>query len=398
MSQSTGAQLSRSSTSPRTVSPAGASRAERFYRPELDVLRFFAFFSVFTFHTAITVDPLPGKKYWGPIGCYGMPLFFFLSSYLITELLLREQEITRTVHIRSFYVRRILRIWPLYLFFVAAMVVWGHFFPEDHFSRGALLSLLLLTGNWYMAAYGPMPGPIGPLWSISLEEQFYLIWPTLAKKFRERGLLWLSIVLIPAAWLAMYVCGPLPLRQDAFSGVAASYERFWCNSFVQFQFFAMGALTSIFTRRRKPGQPNPLARSLLCVSGVAVWIYAGHFIRSVHEGDIPLDTFILWYLCMGIGCLLFFFSVSGIPQKWIPKQLLYLGKISYGLYVFHEVGLYISDAVRVYFGPHLWRWLALRYVGSFAVALLLAVISYKYFESPFLRLKERFAFIRSRPT
>src|SRR5215475_9058782 len=105
-------------------------RAERFYRPELDVLRFFAFLGVFIFHAAPrTMDfyNAAGYPQWLSrlliptfgAGAYGVDLFFALSAYLITSLLLRERSATGTLDMRSFYLRRILRIWPLYLAFVA---------------------------------------------------------------------------------------------------------------------------------------------------------------------------------------------------------------------------------------------------------------------------------------
>src|SRR5262245_41344043 len=109
---------------------AEKTRATRFYSPELDVLRFFAFFGVFVFHAA----PRNTEFYAGAgfpswlstflistfgAGAYGVDLFFALSAYLITSLLLRERSATGNLDLRGFYIRRILRIWPLYLGFVA---------------------------------------------------------------------------------------------------------------------------------------------------------------------------------------------------------------------------------------------------------------------------------------
>jgi peptidoglycan/LPS O-acetylase OafA/YrhL len=99
-----------------------------FYRPELDVLRFFAFLSVFVYHTLyVPLDHLVGRgvPMWfaqlqvgiSRAGAYGVDLFFALSAYLITELLLREKEYRGTLDVKSFYIRRILRIWPLYYVF-----------------------------------------------------------------------------------------------------------------------------------------------------------------------------------------------------------------------------------------------------------------------------------------
>src|SRR5947207_1159181 len=99
----------------------------RFYRPELDGLRFFAFLAVYINHTLL-LDPARGELWKralgsiGTAGAFGVDLFFALSAYLITELLLREQKARGRIDVPAFYLRRMLRIWPLYFVFLGAMV------------------------------------------------------------------------------------------------------------------------------------------------------------------------------------------------------------------------------------------------------------------------------------
>src|SRR5580765_5108914 len=135
---------------------ATATRTERFYRPELDALRFFAFFGVFIFHAAprtmdfyvaAGVPRLVGNLLISTCGAgaYGVDLFFALSAYLITSLLLRERTATSALDLRGFYLRRILRIWPLYLAFVAfaavmAMAIPGQYLPWRYVAGFCLLS------------------------------------------------------------------------------------------------------------------------------------------------------------------------------------------------------------------------------------------------------------------
>src|SRR5580658_4566258 len=104
-----------------------------FYRPELDVLRFFAFLAVFLFHfnhpaefyvqhgipRAIAV----GATSFVEAGVFGVDLFFVLSAYLITELLLREKDLCGSLDVKGFYLRRILRIWPLYFFYIGVAMI-----------------------------------------------------------------------------------------------------------------------------------------------------------------------------------------------------------------------------------------------------------------------------------
>src|SRR5947208_3557466 len=122
---------------------AEKSRGARFYSPELDALRFFAFFGVFIFHAAprnmefYAANGIPAGLSTFLIstfgaGAYGVDLFFALSAYLITKLLLREREATGNLDLRGFYLRRILRIWPLYLGFVAFAAITAHFLPGQN--------------------------------------------------------------------------------------------------------------------------------------------------------------------------------------------------------------------------------------------------------------------------
>jgi len=139
--------------------------ASRFYAPELDALRFFAFFGVFLFPAAPrTMDfyAAAGYPLWLSklliavfgAGASGVDLFFALSAYLITSLLLRERESTGMVDVRGFYLRRILRIWPLYLSFVAFSAAAAHFLPGQNLPAQYVLGLSLLAGNWIYAFYG----------------------------------------------------------------------------------------------------------------------------------------------------------------------------------------------------------------------------------------------------
>src|SRR5690242_12425872 len=139
---------------------------ERFYRPELDVLRFFAFLGVFFYHLKPRSLPpeilrhsaLPlvstivrlGKDSM-EAGNFCVDLFFVLSSYLITELLVREKETRGFLDVRAFYIRRILRIWPLYFFFIALAYALQWFIPGQSFTWQYVLAFLLLCGNWISA-------------------------------------------------------------------------------------------------------------------------------------------------------------------------------------------------------------------------------------------------------
>jgi len=154
---------------------------ERFYLPAVDILRFLAFFAVFSFH----FSPLPVYR-WQPsiarsivsAGQFGVDLFFALSAYLITRLLLSERATSGELHIGSFYARRILRIWPLYFFFLclAALLSYWRFLPGAFETRPIyFITFFAFVGNFTCSYLGYPQFFLAPLWSISVEEQFYLL-------------------------------------------------------------------------------------------------------------------------------------------------------------------------------------------------------------------------------
>src|ERR1700730_9422778 len=171
----------------------------QFYRPELDVLRFCAAVAVFIFHGfysltrtsifgashGLTVSPLLAMI---GSGGYGVDLFFVISSFLITQLLLREREETGTLDVKAFYLRRILRIWPLYFFFIGVCCALTFVNHSQHLEWKYIAGFLFLSGNWVFIFSGTPRSVAGPLWSISLEEQFYLCWPQVMKRAGPQGI------------------------------------------------------------------------------------------------------------------------------------------------------------------------------------------------------------------
>ena len=117
---------------------------QQFYRPELDLLRFFAFIMVFVAHTV----NLRHFNWVFEAGGNGVCLFFLLSAYLIAELLMRERDSTQSVHVGAFFARRILRIWPVYFLVIGLGVVFGKLVPIFHVPAQSIPWLLLMAGNF----------------------------------------------------------------------------------------------------------------------------------------------------------------------------------------------------------------------------------------------------------
>jgi peptidoglycan/LPS O-acetylase OafA/YrhL len=355
-------------------SPAG-----RFYRPELDALRFFAFFLVLVHH---------GPNFPGPfnvirgMGAYGLSLFFLLSAYLITELLLREREQTNSVSWRRFFIRRALRIWPLYFGAIAALIVVSIVRHQTYVSRLHLLEMIFFVINWF--AVSTQLGPLtSHLWSISIEEQFYLIWPPIMKFGGKGAILAASVVLAIMApvWMLLF---------------SSRGWWLWYDTLVEFLFFAAGALIAIYVRRGVP-ERSGVSRVLLLALGVAMFAGATWIGPIGTDGisGLSLRVDLLGYGMVLAGCVAVFFAALGLAK--VPRWLTYLGKISYGLYVFHVVTLRLSLVILAHL--RIPKSVDALITDSLAALLTIAVahFSYRYFEKPFLRIKERFAVVQSRP-
>jgi peptidoglycan/LPS O-acetylase OafA/YrhL len=357
-----------------------------FYRPELDALRFFAFFAVYVHHTVYNLSPLLSIS-----GGFGLSLFFFLSAFLITELIQREINATGSVNIRDFYIRRVLRIWPLYFLAIIGAIFASIIFPAYRISPGFVLSYLFMMGNVYISRYGFPSTIICYLWSISVEEQFYLLWPILNKKLSRKKLVIAAAALLPVGSFAVILLS----LQNATPAIGI-----WPNSFVQVQTFALGALTALALNGRIPKLVLHV-RFLLLIAGALLWTAAARFSgiddRLPRDGRGPM----IGYWAVGLGCLFLLISVLGIERKMIPQSIVYLGKISYGLYVYHQLSLDLSANLMNHFQAtnsvtqHTLFGIGHALLGM-ALTIALAVVSYRFFEKPFLRMKERFAVIHSR--
>jgi peptidoglycan/LPS O-acetylase OafA/YrhL len=174
----------------REVESSKTSVGRRFYQPELDGGRFYAFLGVFVCHTLPFEAEfyrklhLPLPWVWGATvkaGAAGVDLFFALSAFLITSLLLKERQETGEISLKYFYLRRILRIWPLYFLVIALGIVLSHTVANQNLPWYYIAGYLLFVGNWVHAVFGRPESIAFPLWTVSIEEQFYLFWPLIVK-------------------------------------------------------------------------------------------------------------------------------------------------------------------------------------------------------------------------
>ncbi len=366
------------------------AKGKSFYRPELDALRFCCFLLVFVHHVS-SREGNPLVVAFADAGAFGVQVFFLLSAFLITELLLRERKRTSTVNIKAFYLRRILRIWPLYFSFFALCWVLGHLHLKAMQPIPGKMTLfyLLLAGNWYLVLYGVPANPMNVLWSISVEEQFYLVWPWLTRSRGAAAINLLGAVLIPTSYLSIALLAHRGLNPDT---------QLWANTLVQMQFFAIGGLLALWVNAHKPELSRVGRIGGLGLTLAAWWLAAWLCRLKREDNSITPSHACLGYLLVALGAVSLFLVFYGLRIGSGPfaRAAIYLGKISFGLYAFHFLALAISLGIVHRLAPNAPE-RPLGVLPALVITIALAAASYRFLEAPALRLKERFTAVESRP-
>ena len=362
------------------------------YYPELDTLRFLAFLLVLIHH-AHYVKTITAWRIVSEYGWMGVDLFLCLSAFLFTRLLFTEFKAMGNINIRNFYIRRAFRIWPLYLLFFGIMTAlsiqeqgW-----DSSIARRAL-GMLTFTDNIFASTmgYNDVIFFSSHLWTISYEEQFYMVIPWVLRKFYQLRKSTTIIAVAIAVLVGSLIRAVLIYNK-------ASHPVIWVLPISHFESIIGGKIIGLgLLDKYLEKIPSPL----LLIGGVlALWQVC--LLPNVIEIQWKL---MITYPLLGLGMSLIIFAVMqkriGFLSILFRNQMLgYLGKISYGLYVYHLMGLNIGYRITEMFiasNRPLAYPAAGILVGLF-VTILVSTASYQLFEKPFLRIKERFALIESRP-
>ncbi|GAB3890287.1 acyltransferase family protein [Spirosoma agri] len=325
-------------------------------------------------------------------GRLGVALFFVLSGFLITYLLLAEKQSSGRIHIGNFYVRRILRIWPLYFWIIGlSFFVFPHIpalyipgvseFANDHFwPKLALFGLVM--PNIALTFYHEMP-LCSHTWSIGVEEQFYLIWPWLIGSLRPRRTLLVlaSIALVMAGGFFWLRYGPGSTAPEA--GTTMLLVSDFLAHF-RIGTMAIGGIGAYLVFKKSPVLDVLYRKSVQWVvyAILAVLLATGVRIPGLnYEGYALFFVFLLMNLAANPN------SVIDLEKPLFN----FMGKISYGLYMYHPIAIVLCLYVIRQFLPYSLGFSIILYVTSYALTTLLAWLSYEYFEKQFLKLKDRFA-------
>lgn len=358
------------------------------YVPALDGLRGIAIILVLALHYSLL-----------PCGWIGVQIFFVLSGYLITKILLQEKTRPLGEYLKRFYVRRSLRIFPLYFFFLLATTAlyvtlavprslasyWPYLYTYTFNLRG-------LSGLEKIDIAGR--DPFYHLWSLSVEEQFYLVWPflvfSLSQKNFRRTLMAILIVAPLLRWAV--VAASLAWGRDS------EFARIFVYYFTpcQADAFASGGLLAILPQLSLKKSQTLFVFSFLLLALAGWFNQVGGVNFQTLDFGYPLHMFenyqYLWGYSLlnffSFSLLAFFLAKPDEPPSLLRRGLRRLGKVSYGTYMLHLLALLPFQLWVLRSGVS-----AGSYLGCFLLyvllAWLLAELSYRYLEVPFLRLKER---------
>ena len=325
-------------------------------------------------------------------GGYSVDLFLALSAFLITQLLIREREVTGTVDLRRFYIRRILRIWPLYFSYLLVIAIAGIWIESVHSSAKWLVMAALLSANIANSLWGWTPAfVVAHLWTIAVEEQFYLLWPLIARRCRPPGLVRAGLVMLAISFAARTVCWL----------INAPGSFVWTNTLTRLDPLAVGIVLAVWMK------PSRLHRRMVVragwlIFGIGTILVVAAFCDPYWSPNSAATLF-FGYPAVALGCGAILLAFCGLPMRenrFYIRAGVYLGKISYGLYIWQMIALIVVIKGLARPLPFVGGWIdSSTFVAlcAFPLTVAIASVSYRFLETPFLSLKSRFALIPSRP-
>jgi peptidoglycan/LPS O-acetylase OafA/YrhL len=359
------------------------------YIKPLDGLRGGAILLVIFFHN---FDYL----YVSGLGWVGVDLFFVLSGFLITRILLKAKH--RPRYFLNFYVKRTLRIFPLYYLFVLGCFVMVQWFHIERLNpiKNYLGYFVTYTPNFlFYRLDGFIPRfAMGHLWSLAVEEHFYLLWPWVIYINKKQRLIYIALLAI----ISSVLLGVGMLSHH-------SWMVMYTFTFSRLSTILLGSLLAVLVLRHTLLLQKIMV-PLIAVTGLCI---AGFYAKLYFINRLPLDFFLFHPSTTithsrGIMLLVFALFFTGLvgytvsKNKWSAilstKPLVWLGKYSYGIYVFHfPVYLLCRDYVGHFLGSPFNAGLPGRLWVSFICVLItlgISILSYYLFEMRFLRLKKKF--------
>lgn len=353
-----------------------------FYLTGLNGLRAIAAISVVMGHVTLSTFSYSNEKII-PIGAGfdGVTMFFVISGFLISYLLLFEKEKTKKINIKNFYIRRILRIWPIYYLFIIICLLFAFYFPNinDIWSWKITYYLFFMANIPFITHTGI--SIIVHYWSIGVEEQFYMFWPWVIKLVRTKLILVTIAIIFGLFFLKSASWYFLGNHSILYKSLAVT--RFHC--------MLIGAIGAMLYKNQNKYFISVLTGKWLQIT---IWLLSGLLFLNFIYLPAPLTAEItaLVSLVLIIG------QVENTTYKVVNlenKLFDFLGKISYGIYIIHPLVILLFS--------YLYRNLNLSFIiqtivvysSVIVTTVLAAYLSYEFYEKPFLTLKKRYMIVKS---
>ena len=344
--------------------------------PELNGLRGVAILGVMLFHAGIPI-------FQG--GFIGVDIFFVLSGFLITRILVNEFEHWKAIDLKIFYIRRILRLAPalvvmLLLYCLASLI----FLPKEIARENYVDALIALTycTNWAWAFNIHPPTDLSHTWSLAIEEQFYVLWPiflfTILRVFKRRRIsVAITIVIALLSWLArVYMTLSGSYAQRLYSGLDTRADGLMLGCAIGIVLSSKSFDMAIFQK-----WSNGLAAaSLLSITGlIGLAIYGRNMQPLMYYAGFTLVELFTAVLLLDVVLNPHSMTKRLLSGRW----LVWVGTVSYGIYLWHHPIYRVLQTLGM-------NELLVFLVGSL-LALLVAAISYQFIESPILKQKKHFS-------
>jgi peptidoglycan/LPS O-acetylase OafA/YrhL len=327
------------------------------------------------------------------MGWIGVDVFFVLSGFLITSILLQTRD--GDGYYRNFYARRALRIFPLYYLTITIVFIVVIIFSPDQ-KNEVLYNLpwyYLYVSNWgFSFLYLEDPFAIGLAWSLAIEEQFYLVWPLIVHRLNSRKLVLLSLILIISSLFVRIVLPQLYISPTIDYG-----ELFYHATFTRLDSLILGALIAMMYQLE-------FWKKLLGILATPTFIislFAIYYLVSINPisplwDNPPMYIYGFTFIALAAGGLIV--MLTTYPEESLLRKLFrirllsFFGKYSYAIYLFHRIPILFLDryfnenAILGYQGWLLFNVLAL------LIPVIMAVISWEVFENPILKFKKYFEY------
>ncbi len=343
-------------------------------------------------------EPVTWINFYESMGNIVVSLFFVLSGFLITFLLLKEKQETGNIKLKNYYVRRALKILPLYYvimiigFFVLPLLpFYGEYSLglDSHYFKALLAYLLFVPPVLIMGA--GLPEAISPTWTVRVEEAFYFFWPMIVR--RSQSFLRTCFIIIIATIairegteLAAYMLKGNYYYYIRLNGLALIFSEYRISC------MALGGIAAyLFVNN------NEKALSYLYRKNVQVIVYLVLAVIFLTKTSIPFinnEFYSVLFAFLVLNLATNPHSVIKLKAKWMA----YLGSLSYGLYLYHPIMRILSlEVIKRVFNSEVagWQMQVLYYSMTISTTILISMLSYKLLEKPFLNLKKRFSFIYS---